>query len=107
MSPVYLNSGWDYEEITNCDILNELRGRPKDKQQLSIFKPEEFVENRDEIIRPFVKDDTRPPYVVNTSKLKSPQNIVLVSHSPEKEFVFQMNTFRGLRVKEWKRILKS
>ena len=90
MSPVYLNSGWDYEEITNCDILNELRGRPKDKQQLSIFKPEEFVENRDEIIRPFVKDDTRPPYVVNTSKLKSPQNIVLVSHSPEKEFVFQL-----------------
>jgi len=27
---------------------------------------------------------------VNTSKLKSPQNIVLVSHSPEKEFVFQL-----------------
>ena len=41
-------------------------------------------------IRTFVKGDTRPPYVVNTSKLKSPQNIVLVSHSPEKEFVFQL-----------------
>jgi len=46
------------------------------------------VERKDEIIRTFVKGDTRPPYVVNTSKLKSPQNIVLVSHSPEKEFVF-------------------
>ena len=72
------------------DYLNELRGRPKDKQQLSLFKPEDFVERKDEIIRPFVKGDTKPPYVVNTSKLKSPQNIILVSHSPEKEFVFQL-----------------
>jgi len=48
------------------------------------------VERRNEIIRTFVKGDTKPPYVVNTSKLKSPQNIVLVSHSPEKEFVFQL-----------------
>jgi len=72
------------------EYINELRGRPEDKQQLSLFKPEDFVERKDEIIRTFVKGDTRPPYVVNTSKLKSPQNIVLVSHAPEKEFVFQL-----------------
>ncbi|MEA3415714.1 MAG: hypothetical protein U9R02_06080 [Thermodesulfobacteriota bacterium] len=72
------------------DYLNELRKRPEDKKQLSLFKPEDFGERRDEIIRTFVKGDTRPPYVVNTSKLKSPQNIVLVSHSPEKKFVFQL-----------------
>jgi type III restriction enzyme len=72
------------------DFVEELRRRPEDGPQLSLFKPEDFVESRDEIIRPFVKGDTRPPYVVNTSKLKSPQNIVLVSHSPEKEFVFQL-----------------
>ena len=72
------------------EYINELRGRPEDKQQLSLFKPEDFVERKDEIIRTFVKGDTRPPYVVNTSKLKSPQNIILVSHSPEKEFVFQL-----------------
>ena len=72
------------------EYINELRGRPEDEQQLSLFKPEDFVERKDEIIRTFVKGDTRPPYVVNTSKLKSPQNIVLVSHSPEKEFVFQL-----------------
>ncbi len=72
------------------EYINELRGRPKDKQQLSLFKPEDFVERRDEIIRTFVKGDTKPPYVVNTSKLKNPQNIVLVSHLPEKEFVFQL-----------------
>lgn len=72
------------------DFISELRGRPEDKQQLSLFKPDDFVESKDEIIRPFVKGDTRPPFVVNTSKLKSPQNIVLVSHSPEKEFAFQL-----------------
>ncbi len=72
------------------EYINELRGRPEDKRQLSLFKPEDFVERKDEIIRTFVKGDTRPPFVVNTSKLKSPQNIVLVSHSPEKDFVFQL-----------------
>ena len=44
------------------DYINELRGRPEDKQQLSLFMPEDFVENRDEIIRTFVKGDTRPPF---------------------------------------------
>ena len=72
------------------DFITELRGRLEDKAQLSLFKPDDFVESKDEIIRPFVKGDTRLPYVVNTSKLKSPQNIILVSHSPEKEFVFQL-----------------
>ena len=72
------------------DYINELRKRSDDGPQLSLFRPEDFVERRDEIIRTFVKGDTKPPYVVNTSKLKSPQNIVLVSHSPEKEFVFQL-----------------
>jgi len=72
------------------DFISELRSRPEDKQQLSLFKPDDFVESKDEIIRPFVKGDTRPPFVVNTSKLKSPQNIVLASHSPEKEFAFQL-----------------
>jgi type III restriction enzyme len=86
----------DYENEageTNKFVLNfisELRGRPEDKQQLSLFQPDDFVDSRDEIIRALVKGDTRPPYVVNTSKLKSPQNIVIVSHSPEKEFVFHL-----------------
>jgi len=72
------------------DFISELRARPEDKQQLSLFQPDAFVESRGEIVRTLVKGDTRPPYVVNTSKLKSPQNIVIVSHSPEKEFVFRL-----------------
>jgi hypothetical protein len=72
------------------DFISELRARPEDKQQLSLFQADDFVESRHEIIRALVKGDTRPPYVVNASKLKSPQNIVIVSHSPEKEFVFRL-----------------
>lgn len=48
------------------EYINELRGRPADKQQLSLFKPEDFVERKDEFIRTYVRGDTRPPYVVNT-----------------------------------------
>ncbi len=72
------------------EFLNESRGRPEEKPQISLFQPEEYVERRHDIIRPFVKGDTRPPYVVNTSMLKSPQTTILVSHSPEREFVFQL-----------------
>jgi type III restriction enzyme len=85
----------DYEnEIGEPDklvleFLNESRGRPEEAQ-MSLFQPEEYVERRNDIIRPFVKGDTRPPYVVNTSMLKNPQSTILVSHSPEREFVFQL-----------------
>ena len=86
----------DYEtEIGEPDklvleFLKESRGQLEEKPQMSLFQPEEYVERRHDIIRPFVKGDTRPPYVVNTSMLKSPQTTILVSHSPEKEFVFQL-----------------
>jgi len=89
LSEDYESEGGETNKFV-LDFISELRGRPEDKHQLSLFQPDDFVEIRDEIIRALVKGDTRPPYVVNTSKLKSPQNIVLVSHSPEKEFVFQL-----------------
>jgi len=72
------------------EYIDQLRGHAENRRQLSLFKPDDFMERKDEIIRPFVKGDTKPPYVVNTSKLKSPQNIILVFHSPEKEFVFRL-----------------
>lgn len=72
------------------EFLNDTRGRAENKSQMSLFKPEEYVERRRDFIRPFVEGDTRPPYVVNTSILKSPQSIIITSHFPEKEFVFQL-----------------
>ncbi len=86
----------DYEnEVSEQDklvleFLKESRGRPEESHQMLLFQPEEYVERRHDIIRPFVKGDTRPPYVVNTSMLKSPQTAILVSHSAEREFVFQL-----------------
>ena len=70
------------------EYLNEWRKGKDDEKQLLLFKPDLFIQTQSEIIRTYVNKDTRSPYVVNTSKLKNPQNIILVSHSPEKEFVF-------------------
>ncbi|MDP2643802.1 MAG: hypothetical protein Q8P24_02575, partial [Desulfobacterales bacterium] len=41
-----------------------------------------------EYVRPLIENDDRPPYIVNPSVFKTPQSTVLVSHFPEKEFVF-------------------
>lgn len=43
-----------------------------------------------EYVRPLIENDDRPPYVVNPSTFKTPQSSVLVSHHPEKEFVFYL-----------------
>lgn len=76
------------ENKTVLEHISGWRGSNKDDKQLLLFQPDLFVQNRSEIIRTFVSGDTRSPYVVNTSKFKNPQNIALVSHTPEKEFVF-------------------
>ncbi|MBU4415027.1 MAG: hypothetical protein KJ976_07965, partial [Proteobacteria bacterium] len=73
---------------TVLEYVNEWRKGKGDEKQLLLFKPDLFIQTQSEIIRTYVNNDTRSPYVVNTSKLKNPQNIILVSHSPEKEFVF-------------------
>ena len=39
---------------------------------------------------PLIDNDDRPPYIVNPSVFKTPQSTVLVSHHPEKEFVFRL-----------------
>jgi len=47
-----------------------------------------LLDKHNEYVRPLIKYDDRPPYIVNTSVFKTPQSTVLVSHHPEKEFVF-------------------
>ena len=72
------------------EYLNGSRLGQDSQGQLLLFKPESFVQTHPDIIRTFVLNDTRSPYVVNASKFKTPQNMVFVSHVPEKEFVFQL-----------------
>ena len=49
-----------------------------------------MLSKHSEYVRPFIENDDRPPYIVNPSILKSPQSTILVSHYPEKEFVFRL-----------------
>jgi type III restriction enzyme len=77
---------------TVLDFLREWRGTQKEKKQLLLpmFEADPFVTAHSEIIRSLVENDARSPYAVNTSRLKNPQSIILVSHNPEREFVFQL-----------------
>jgi len=62
----------------------------EEKKQATLFSvdPQDFLGRHKEYARSLVDGDPRSPYVINTSVLKSPQSAVLVSHTPEKEFVF-------------------
>ncbi len=75
---------------TTLKYLNGWRGGQDNDGNLMLFKADLFVENHPDIIRTYVPNDTRSPYVVNTSIFKTPQNIVFLSHAPEKDFVFQL-----------------
>ena len=64
----------------------------EEKRQSTLFTidPQNFLEKHKEYVKSLVDGDSRPPYIVNPFVLKSPQSAVLVSHSPEKEFVFSL-----------------
>jgi type III restriction enzyme len=71
--------------------LTETR-KPKDHQgsqlTFSFVDSTGLLGKHSEYVRPLIENDDRPPYIVNPSVFKTPQSTVLVSHSPEKEFVF-------------------
>jgi len=73
-------------------LLNHLSATRKLKgQQLLLFSdPTGLLGKHSEYVRPLIENDDRPPYVVNSSTFKTPQSTVLVSHHPEKEFVFRL-----------------
>jgi len=68
--------------------------KPKEQQDaqqaLSFIDATGLLSKHGEYVRPIIENDDRPPYVVNPSVLKSPQSAILVSHYPEKEFVFRL-----------------
>ena len=73
-------------------LLNHLSETRKHKsQQLLLFSDQTgLLGKHSEYVWSLIKNDDRPPYVVNTSTFKTPQSTVLVSHHPEKEFVFRL-----------------
>lgn len=64
--------------------------QPGGQQALSFIDSTGLLAQHNEYVRPILMNDDRPPYIVNPSVLKSPQSTVLVSHYPEKEFVFRL-----------------
>lgn len=68
--------------------------KPKDQQggqkSFSFIDLTGLLGKYSEYVRPLIKNDDRPPYIVNTSVFKTPQSTVLVSHHPEKDFVFRL-----------------
>ena len=68
--------------------------KPKDQQggqkSFSFIDSTGLLGKHSEYVRPLIKNDDRPPYIVNSSVFKTPQSTVLVSHHPEKEFVFRL-----------------
>src|SRR6056297_1613935 len=89
----FLSEDYETELLDNTQAilayLNDWRGgQVADDGNLQLFKPDIYVDTHADIIRTFVPKDSRSPYVVNTSKFKNPQSMVLVTHAPEKEFVF-------------------
>jgi len=64
--------------------------QPSRQQAFSFIDSTGLLAKHGEYVRAIIENDDRPPYIVNPSVLKSPQSTVLVSHYPEKEFVFRL-----------------
>lgn len=77
-------------------LLEHLRETRKPKKHQAAQQGFSFVDStgllgkHGEYVRPLIENDDRPPYIVNPSVFKTPQSTVLVSHHPEKEFVFRL-----------------
>ncbi len=79
----------DYEEELGDEnefVIKDFQRRTKETEgQLTM----DFAgTERSEYIRPLIK--SKPLYAVNTSMLKTPLNLVIVSHGPERNFVFKL-----------------
>lgn len=79
----------EVDERTNA-LLNHLRQtrKPAGAGTFSFYDSTGLLAEHGEYVRSIVAEDDRSPYIVNSSVFKTPQSTVLVSHHPEKAFVF-------------------
>ena len=64
--------------------------KPAEQQTLAFYDSTGLLGIHKDYVRALIVNDDRPPYIVNPSVFKTPQSTVLVSHHPEKEFVFRL-----------------
>jgi type III restriction enzyme len=88
----------DYEtelDRLSIDVIGHIKkdreniNKPE-QQLLGFVDPKKLLGQYSEYVRTLVLNDLRPPFIVNSSVLKNPQSSVIVTHSPEKEFVFRL-----------------
>ncbi|MGA1825511.1 MAG: DEAD/DEAH box helicase [bacterium] len=93
-STAFISESYEEEvdERTKALLKHLCNTRKPNSIQLSLFfcDPTGLLGKHSEYVRPLIKNDDRPPYIVNPSVFKTPQSAVLVSHHPEKEFVFRL-----------------
>jgi len=65
-------------------LAKRFKEKPTDQLTLNYFMPQE----KSDYFRQLIKD--QPIFAVNTSLFKTPQNLVILSHEPEKEYVFNL-----------------
>ena len=92
-SAAFLSESYEEEvdEKTKALLKHLINTRKPNKQKtLAFFDSTGLLGKHKEYVRPLMENDDRPPYIVNPSVFKTPQSTVLVSHYPEKEFVFRL-----------------
>lgn len=96
-------TGLEYEQYLDPESNDVLRFLKKEREeqlrvknsnnvQKMLFRVDStgYLKENLEIVTPLVLDDERPPYIVNESLFHTPQSTVLVTHTPEKVFVFEL-----------------
>jgi len=84
---VFISEDYEAElKDENEFVIKDFQKRHKDTEGQMMMDFAGLEES--EYIRPLVK--LKPLYVVNTSMFKVPLNLVIVSHGPERDFVFKL-----------------
>jgi len=86
--------GDELDRLSNDVILHIQKERnevaEQGQQNLLTVDMNRLLDKHSNYVRSLTENDPKPPFIVNTSVLKNPQSSVVVSHSPEKEFVLNL-----------------
>lgn len=64
--------------------------RKQKQTSLEFVDPLRLTEGNADFVRTLVDDDPRSPFFVNASVLKTPQSAIILSHTPERQFLFHL-----------------
>lgn len=71
---------------------SEQRKNKKSEEEIGLYRADQtgYLAELKDFVEPLIKNDERPPFIVNESIFHTPQSSVLTTHSPEKTFVFEL-----------------